>query len=239
MSKNENKSNNISEKSTSDFEPNSNQSNPSSNIPKEKICLFNGDDNLEKMLINYSCNDDEDKNLYFKDVIIKEEKEQSFLNKKTTISKKNTNVKKNDIKKKISNENKNNKEEKLENPENQKLCQKKSNEVKKTPRKLVRIKFRKKKNINSNENNMNINNKEIFNSENFYSENFNNFQNLNLGYLLEQNLDSSPGRTREISLEEGTETTQSITNNKIKGINYNINLSKNDVRMIDNIDIFK
>ena len=88
MSKNENKSNNISEKSTSDFEPNSNQSNPSSNIPKEKICLFNGDDNLEKMLINYSCNDDEDKNLYFKDVIIKEEKEQSFLNKKTTISKK-------------------------------------------------------------------------------------------------------------------------------------------------------
>ena len=201
MSKNENKSNNISEKSTSDFEPNSNQSNPSSNIPKEKICLFNGDDNLEKMLINYSCNDDEDKNLYFKDVIIKEEK--------------------------------------LENPENQKLCQKKSNEVKKTPRKLVRIKFRKKKNINSNENNMNINNKEIFNSENFYSENFNNFQNLNLGYLLEQNLDSSSGRTREISLEERTETTKSITNIEIKVINYNINLSKNDVRMIDNIDIFK
>ena len=168
------------------------------------------------MFINYSCNDDEDKNLYFKDVTIKEEKEQSFLNKKTTISKKNTNVKKNDIKKKMSIEN--NKEEKLENPENQKICQKKSNEVKKTSRKLVRIKFRKKKNINSNKNNMNINNKEN---------------------LLEQNLDSSPGRTREISLEEGTETTKSITNNKIKGINYNINMSKNDVRMIDNIDIFK
>ena len=81
---------------------------------------------------------------------------------------------------------------------------------------------------------MNINN-----NENFNSEYFNNFQNLNLGYLLEQNLDSSSGRTREISLEEGTETTQSITNNKIKEINYNINLSKNDVRMIDNIDIFK
>ena len=70
-------------------------------------------------------------------------------------------------------------------------------------------------------------------------ENFNNFQNLNLGYLLEQNLDSSPGRTNEISLEEGTEITISIINNEIKGINYNINLFKNDARMIDNIDIFK
>ena len=66
-----------------------------------------------------------------------------------------------------------------------------------------------------------------------------NFQNLNLGYLLEQNLDSSPGRIREISLEERTETTKSITNIEIKDINYNINLSKNDVRIIDNIDIFK
>ena len=81
---------------------------------------------------------------------------------------------------------------------------------------------------------MNINN-----NENFNSEYFNNFQNLNLGYLLEQNLDSSSGRTREISLEERTETTKSITNIEIKVINYNINLSKNDVRIIDNIDIFK
>ena len=232
MSKNENyNSNNISEKSTSDFfEPNSNQSNPLSSIPKEKICIFNGDDNLEKMFNNYSCNDDEDnnldeyKNLYFKDVIIKEENEQNFLKKKKK-TKKNTNVKKNE----------NYEKEKFENPV-QKLCKKKSNEVKKTPRKLVRMKFRKKKKkyINSNENNMNINN-----NENFNSEYFNNFQNLNLGYLLEQNLDSSPGRIREISLEERTETTKSITNIEIKDINYNINLSKNDVRIIDNIDIFK
>ena len=85
---------------------------------------------------------------------------------------------------------------------------------------------------------LNINNN-INNNENFDSENFNNFQNLNLGYLLEQNLDSSPGRTEEISLEEGTEITKSIINNEIKAINYNINLSKNDVRIIDNIDIFK
>ena len=205
--------------------------NPLSSIPKEKICIFNGDDNLEKMFNNYSCNDDEDnnldeyKNLYFKDVIIKEEKEQNFLNKKKKKPKKNTNVKKNE----------NYEKEKFENPV-QKLCKKKSNKYKKTPRKLVRMKFRKKKKkyINSNENNMNINN-----NENFNSEYFNNFQNLNLGYLLEQNLDSSSGRTREISLEERTETTKSITNIEIKVINYNINLSKNDVRIIDNIDIFK
>ncbi len=85
---------------------------------------------------------------------------------------------------------------------------------------------------------LNINNN-INNNENFDSENFNIFQNLNLGYLYEQNLDSSPGRTKEISFEEGTEITKSIINNEIKDINYNINLFKNDARMIDNIDIFK
>ena len=82
-------------------------------------------------------------------------------------------------------------------------------------------------------------NNNINNNENFDDENFNLFQNLNLGYLLEQNLDSSPGRTKEISFEEGTEITKSIINNEIKDINYNINLFKNDARMIDNIDIFK
>jgi hypothetical protein len=81
-------------------------------------------------------------------------------------------------------------------------------------------------------------NNNINNNENFDYENFNIFQNLNLGYLLEQNLDSIPGRTEEISLEEGTEITKSIINNEIKGINYNINLFKTDVRVIDNMDIF-
>ena len=85
---------------------------------------------------------------------------------------------------------------------------------------------------------LNINNN-INNNENFGSGGYNNFQDLNLGYLLEQNLDSIPGRTEEISLEEGTEITKSIINNEIKDINYNINLFKNDARMIDNIDIFK
>ena len=84
---------------------------------------------------------------------------------------------------------------------------------------------------------LNINNN-INNNENFGSGGFNNFQDLNLGYLLEQNLDSIPGRTEEISLEEGTEITKSIINNEIKGINYNINLFKTDVRVIDNMDIF-